>query len=46
MCSDQATEQEAKDTLGPAAQEAGLPYFEIERTIESAYRIQRQKEGL
>lgn len=46
MCSDAATEQECRDVLGPAATEAGLPYFEIERTIESAYRIQRQKEGL
>lgn len=45
MCSDGASEQDCKDILGPAAQEAGLPYHEIERTIESAYRIQRQKEG-
>ena len=46
MCSDGATEDEAKKVLGDAAASAGLPYFEIERTIESAYRIQRQKEGL
>lgn len=46
MCTDGASEQECKDTLGPAAQEAGLPYSEVERTIESAYRIQRQKEGI
>lgn len=46
MCTDGATEQECKDVLGPAAESAGLPYFEIERTIESAYRVQRQKEGL
>ena len=45
MCSDGATEDEAKKVLGDAATDAGLPYFEIERTIESAYRIQRQKEG-
>lgn len=45
MYSDGASEQEAKDNLGPAAQEAGLGWFEIERTIESAYRVQRQKEG-
>jgi hypothetical protein len=45
MYSDGASEQEAKDSLGPAAQEAGLGWFEIERTIESAYRVQRQKEG-
>ena len=46
MCSDGATEDEAQRVLGDAATDAGLPYFEIERTIESAYRIQRQKEGL
>jgi hypothetical protein len=45
MCSDGATEQEALDTLGPAATEAGLPYFEIERTVESGFRAQRRKEG-
>lgn len=46
MCGDGATEEEAEKILGQAATEAGLPYFEIERTIKSAYRIQRQKEGL
>lgn len=46
MCTDGAPEDEAKRVLGEAAADAGLPYFEIERTIESAYRIQRQKEGL
>lgn len=46
MCSDGATEDEAKRVLGEAAASAGLPHYEIERTIESAYRIQRQKEGL
>lgn len=46
MCSDGATEDEAKKVLGDAAADAGLQYFEIERTIESAYRIQRQKEGI
>jgi hypothetical protein len=45
MCGDGATEQEAKDTLGPAASEAGLGAFEIERTIESGFRAQRHKEG-
>lgn len=45
MCTDGSPEQECKDTLGPAAEQAGLPYSEIERTIESAYRIQRQKDG-
>lgn len=45
MCTDGATEQEAEDVLGPAAREAGLGDFEINRTIQSAYRIQRQKEG-
>lgn len=45
MCSDRATLDEAKDTLAPAARQAGLGDFEIQRTIESAYRIQRQKEG-
>lgn len=45
MYSDGATEEICKDTLGPAAESAGLGWFEIERTIESAYRVQRQKEG-
>lgn len=46
MCSDGAPESEAMEVLGDAASDAGLPYYEIERTIQSAYRIQRQKEGL
>lgn len=46
MCSDGAAEGEALDVLGEAATMAGLQWFEIERTIQSAYRIQRQKEGL
>lgn len=45
MYSDKASEQLCKDTLGPAATQAGLGDFEIERTIESAYRVQQQKEG-
>jgi hypothetical protein len=45
MYSDKATLDQCKDTLGPAAREAGLGDWEIERTIESAYRIQQQKEG-
>lgn len=45
MCSDGAPESEAMKELGDAATAAGLPYSEIERTIQSAYRIQRQKEG-
>lgn len=43
MCEEGATEQQCLDALGPAAQEAGLPYLEVERTIQSAYRIQQQK---
>lgn len=46
MCSDGAPEGEAIDVLGQAATVAGLPWHEIERTIQSAYRVQRQKEGL
>lgn len=45
MYSDKASLEIAKDTLGPAAREAGLHDFEIERTIESGYRAQQQKEG-
>lgn len=45
MCTDGATENEAKKVLGAAAESAGLGSFEIDRTIESAYRIQRQKDG-
>ena len=46
MCEEGATEEAAMDTLGPAAESAGLGYAEIERTIQSAYRTQRYKEGL
>lgn len=45
MYSDGAPESEAQNLLGQAAREAGLHDFEIERTIQSAYRIQSQKEG-
>jgi hypothetical protein len=45
MYSDGAPESEAQAVLGAAAREAGLGDFEIERTIQSAYRIQQQKEG-
>lgn len=45
MYSDGAPESEAMDVLGQAASEAGLPHYEAERTIQSAYRIQQQKEG-
>lgn len=45
MYSDKAPEEEALKVLGQAATEAGLGWFEIERTIQSAYRIQQQKEG-
>lgn len=45
MYSDGAPESEAQDVLGEAARYAGLGDFEITRTIQSAYRIQQQKEG-
>lgn len=45
MCEEGATEADCVSTLGPAAREAGLGDFEIERTIQSAYRVQRQKDG-
>lgn len=45
MYSDGAPEAEAQDVLGAAARSAGLGDFEIQRTIQSAYRIQQQKEG-
>lgn len=45
MCGDGATLEEAKSTLGPAAAQAGLDDFEIDRTIESGYRVQQQKDG-
>jgi bifunctional DNA primase/polymerase-like protein/primase-like protein len=43
MCGDGAAESEAQSVLGAAARQAGLGDFEIERTIQSAYRIQQQK---
>lgn len=46
MCSDGAPLEECMNTLGPAAGMAGLGGFEVEQTIKSAYRIQRQKEGI
>lgn len=45
MCEEGATLEEAMNILGPAAESAGLGYAEIERTIQSAYRTQRQKDG-
>lgn len=45
MCSDGAPESEAEKVLGEAARDAGLGDFEINRTIQSAYRVQRQKES-
>lgn len=45
MCEEGAPEADAMDALGPAAESAGLGYQEIERTIQSAYRTQRYKEG-
>lgn len=45
MYSDGAPETEAQDVLGEAARQAGLGDFEIQRTIQSAYRVQAQKEG-
>jgi Bifunctional DNA primase/polymerase, N-terminal len=45
MCEEGATEAEAVSTLGPAASSAGLGDMEIERTIQSAYRTQRYKDG-
>lgn len=45
MCEEGATVESAVDTLGPAAASAGLGMMEIQRTIESAYRTQRYKDG-
>ena len=45
MCEEGATVEEALNTLGPAAQSAGLGWAEIERTIRSAYRTQESKGG-
>lgn len=45
MCEEGVPEAEALRILGEAAADAGLGPFEIERTIQSAYRVQRQKES-
>lgn len=45
MYSDRAPLSEAQQVLGAAAREAGLGEFEIQRTIESGYNAQQQKEG-
>ncbi len=45
MCEEGASEEDAMDTLAPAAGQAGLGYMEIERTVQSAFRTQRYKEG-
>lgn len=45
MCEEGAPEAQAMELLTPAAESAGLDYREIERTIQSAYRTQRQKMG-
>lgn len=45
MCEEGATVEEALAVLGPAAQAAGLGWAEIERTVHSSYRVQRQKDG-
>lgn len=43
MCEEGATVEEALQVLGPAAQDAGLGWAEIERTIRSSYRTQESK---
>jgi hypothetical protein len=43
MCEEGASEEETLDTLGPAAGDAGLGWTEIERTVQSAFRVQQQK---
>jgi hypothetical protein len=45
MCEEGVPETECVSVLGEAARDAGLGDFEIERTIQSAYRVQRQKES-
>lgn len=45
MCEEGASIEEALRILGPPAQEAGLGWVEIERTVQSSYRVQRQKDG-
>lgn len=45
MCEEGATVEEALEVLGAAAQEAGLGWAEVDRTIRSAYRTQEYKNG-
>lgn len=45
MCEEGAQVDEALKVLGDAAMSAGLGAVETERTIQSAYRTQRYKEG-
>lgn len=45
MYTDRAPLNECLATLGPAAEAAGLGSWEIERTIQSAYTAQAEKEG-
>ncbi len=45
MCEEGSTVEQAVDTLGPAAASVGLGMMEIQRTIESAFRTQRYKDG-
>lgn len=45
MCEEGAQIDEALKVLGDAAMSAGLGAVEVERTIQSAYRTQRYKEG-
>lgn len=45
MCEEGATVEEALRVLGPPAEEAGLGWMEIERTVQSAYRTQERKNG-
>lgn len=43
MCEEGAPEAEALEVLGQAATDAGLGWMEIERTVQSAYRIQQRE---
>lgn len=45
MCEEGSSEEECLRVLGPAAESAGLGIMEIERTVQSAYRTQRYKDG-
>lgn len=45
VCEEGGSEEQAMDLLAPAAGDAGLGWAEIERTIQSAFRTQRYKEG-